>query len=488
MNATAGDLTDLIDATLGDKNTTDDASDNEPDHPAQNKVQGIVTFTYILVGGTRDSLPLEAYGAELLEVVELLAIQAMKDVKENLIVEGWEGRNRILQDEVVAFDELKISSIHILRVGTLEFTSDPVPTESGVFSGGACPIQSGNIKIDRCEEISTSINLLVGSGYMTDGIHEAFQGALDAGVNSGRLEFHLRNDFPDSRATILTGQLLEDLLESSVEASSDEDSVKVVIAGISAVVLVSLSIIGTIFVVWIWRKRIAQESIEGDKAGENESSDMKSPVPSPTRSTLPSSPTRSNSDAVDELMGSPNDHDGYLLTGEYYDHENRIITESDTISNLTSEDGYSYMMWPRRITMSAGFTPIDEGMDVSGRDDPESSVAGVTLIDEAMNVSGRDDPESSGAGVTLVDEAMMNVSGRDDPESSGAGVTLIDEAMYVSGRDDPESSGSGVTLIDEAMNVSGRDDPESSGAGVTLIDEAMNVTARETPEGLPVSP
>jgi hypothetical protein len=234
------DIDDQLNETLIDDTTIDD--EDEPSETGE--IQGIATFSIVVLDGISESVPFDAYRPELLAAVQRLAQQSIQDVP-GLIEERTREGIRELQEEKSTF-RLEISSITILSVEKKEFTQNPTTTSLGIFTVGACPILSGNVETDRCEQVSISVKVLVQSGvYEIDVIQEALQDDLDNGVNRGQLHFYMERQFPNSHASIISGRAVDDLLRpgSIVEVTPTNDDDGATRVGIIVGIFVSISVI-----------------------------------------------------------------------------------------------------------------------------------------------------------------------------------------------------------------------------------------------------
>lgn len=309
-----------------DDKENDDDDEEEEEGPPPQQTQGLVTFSLVVVGGNRDSVPFDAYGPDLLQVVERLAESAIDEIDDLLARTPQE---RHLLDE----DELKIDSLEILEVESLGFTSNPDFTGLGVFVGGACPMEAGNVQEDRCEEVSVSMQLLVGDGYDLDIIVEAFQEALNVAVGSGQLQFYMNQDFPDSRAKILSGQLLQDIItastdqgatgplgiqDSNLQASQDGfDPSTGIIAGIAVAIAVALAVV--VAVLFMTReRRTIPSTVEADIGQDGKILGTSSPE----GKTLPPSPSRSDDENEVHVIHLPTEMgDAYSYYSNDYDDD-----------------------------------------------------------------------------------------------------------------------------------------------------------------------
>jgi len=201
----------LFDDDIFQGNVTPPEDDKSIEGPLE--IEGILRFSLVVWDSVRDSVPFDAYSPELVEAVTKLARDVVDDIEDLVNEENSERRKRILEDEKmdenVEYGQIKLSSVEIVGVVQMNFTGDPNVKE-GIFLGGECPNRSGNNRLDRCEEVSALVSLLVGGGFDLEVIQESFQTGLDDRLNSGELVLIMKTDYPDSRATLLSGRPFED--------------------------------------------------------------------------------------------------------------------------------------------------------------------------------------------------------------------------------------------------------------------------------------
>ena len=222
----------------------------------------MVRFSLVVQDGIRESIPFEAYRSDLLEAVGLLAEQVADGIKDLIDPRRSRTLEEEVQDMTVASDELKVSDITIMNVTMRGFTATPDQSSIGSFLGGDCPTEWGDAQFDRCEEVTASVSLLVGSGFETPVVEEAFQNGLDMGVESGRLEFYTRTEFPDSLATILSGIVVDNMGEEGssndkgASGGDDNDPALIgIIVGIFFAIFLMLVVVVSIF--YLSRQRAA---------------------------------------------------------------------------------------------------------------------------------------------------------------------------------------------------------------------------------------
>ena len=270
-NVSTADPTPFGNETLFDDDppaNDDDEGEELIEQPVQ-EVQGLVFFSLVVPDGIRESIPFEAYRSDLIQAVGLLAEQVKDGIKDLINQQRSllrkQRQNRELEEETqemtVEFDELKVSDITIVNVERKGFTANPDQSSLGSFLGGDCPNQSGDALFDRCEEVTASVSLLVGSGFEIQVVEEAFQNALDLGVESGRLEFYTRTESPDSLANILSGIVVENMGEgsSNVEESSGGDGNDPALIGIIVGIFfaIFLMLVVTVSIFYLCRQRAA---------------------------------------------------------------------------------------------------------------------------------------------------------------------------------------------------------------------------------------
>ncbi len=211
--------------------------------------------------GNLEDVPFTAYSSQLIVAVDSLAL----DVVERLDTSLDNNQNRYkLRQRILDYLEVDVQIAHqqrfleplrvnlpgsITQVQTSDFTSTPQVSASQIFLGGACPSTFGNPEEDRCEIITASIGLLVGEGFVSNEIQDAFQAGLDAGVTNGRLQFFLKESYPESRVKIISGEVILDRKnDASMSDESDFDvSSRMSPGAIVGIVLVVLVVLIAIY-------------------------------------------------------------------------------------------------------------------------------------------------------------------------------------------------------------------------------------------------
>ncbi len=200
-------------------NETEPLSSNHTD-----AVIGTVTFSIVVKAGKLNHLPLKAYSSKLIMAVDSLALEVVEDMERSMDTNGYNRRRRILNSLDVDvhtahhhrfLERLRVNLPgSITHVQTSDFTSTPQVSASNNFLGGACPSTFGDVDADRCEEITASISLFVGDGYIAE-IQNAFQAGLEDGVTSGRLKNLFTETYPKSRVKIVSGEVILDTKEDA---------------------------------------------------------------------------------------------------------------------------------------------------------------------------------------------------------------------------------------------------------------------------------
>eukprot|EP00934_Nitzschia_sp_Nitz4_P000833 Nitzschia sp. Nitz4//NODE_159_length_47236_cov_74.723851//45231//46799//NITZ4_additional_000017-RA//1//CDS//3329531770//833//frame0 len=158
-------------------------------------VYATVDFSIVVQDGERDNILLEDYIDHLLDAVDNISLEQIELLSEY-------GHPDQVSDPL-----LQVPS-KVQRVNNAGFTIDPDVSDDGVFLGGACPASIGSEGVDRCEQISVLVGMLVQDGVSLLAAQQAFQGALDMAVLSGDLGATLKGQFPYSPIWVVTGEVI----------------------------------------------------------------------------------------------------------------------------------------------------------------------------------------------------------------------------------------------------------------------------------------
>lgn len=197
---------------------------------------GTVAFTVLVAGGNRDQVAFDSYSSQLVAIVDMLALEVAGEI-DSSSQENGQTRNRRQRRNLIDIQvdstsyskgqrrlaqhlgvDTPASITNVQRVG---FTSSPDISDASVFEGGACPASLGSSG-DRCEKVTASIDLFVGTQFNVEEIQSAFQQGLEKGVARGRLQHFLKESYPQSIVTIASGQRVSSTPEP-ISASTEQE-------------------------------------------------------------------------------------------------------------------------------------------------------------------------------------------------------------------------------------------------------------------------